>query len=69
MGRGGHLPNAMPRKRRATEILPWVWGAVALCGVAPNAVAGDLLPAHPSVWAAAGALSLTLIAAVRGSQK
>jgi hypothetical protein len=69
MGSGRDLPNAMPRKRRGAKSLPWAWGAVALCGVVPNAVAGDLLPAHPSVCAAAAALSLTLITAVRGSQK
>jgi hypothetical protein len=66
-GRG--LPDAVRRKRRAAKILVWAWGAVALCGVVPNAGASDLLPAHPSVWAAAAALSLSLITALRGSQK
>jgi hypothetical protein len=42
---------------------------VALYGVVPDAVAGDLFPALPCVWAAAAALSLTLITAVRGSEK
>jgi len=63
------VPDAMRRKRRAAKSLTWAWGTVALCGVVPNAGAGDLLPAHPSVWAAAAALSLSLITAVRGSQK
>jgi hypothetical protein len=61
--------NAMRRKQRGARISPWAWGAVALYGVVPDAVAGDLLPALPSVWAAAAALSLTLITAVRGSEK
>ena len=61
--------NAIRGKRRGARISPWAWGAAALCGVVPDAVAGDLLPAHPGVWAAAAALSLTLITAVRGSEK
>ncbi len=61
--------NAMRRKQRGSRISPWAWGAVALYGVVPDAVAGDLFPALPCVWAAAAALSLTLITAVRGSEK
>jgi hypothetical protein len=60
--------NAMRRKRRGVRIPPWVW-AVGLYGVVPEAVAADFVAAVPSVWAAAAALSLTLITAVRGPQK
>jgi hypothetical protein len=69
MGSGKDLPKAMPKKRRGAKNLPWAWGMAAFCGGMPNAVAGDLLPADPTVWAAAAALSLSLITTVRGSQK
>jgi hypothetical protein len=61
--------NATRRKQRGVRIPPWVWGAVGLYGVVPEAVAADFGAAVPSVWAAAAALSLTLITAVRGPQK
>jgi hypothetical protein len=62
--------KAMGRKRRGRRLMRWAWlAAVPLCGVTSDAVASDLAPTLPSVWAAAGALSLTLITAVRESQK
>ena len=61
--------NAMPRKRRGAGFSPWAFGAVALCGAMPDAVASDLVHAMSGVWAPAAALSLTLITAVTGSQK
>jgi hypothetical protein len=47
----------------------WAAEAVALCGVVPDAAANELVHTMPSVWAAAAALSLTLIAAMTGSQR
>ena len=61
--------NGMRKKRRGARVSQWAFGAAALCGVIPDAVASDLLHTMPSVWAAAAALSLTLVTAVRGSQK
>jgi hypothetical protein len=42
---------------------------VALCAVVPDAAANDLVHIMPSVWDAAAALSLTLIAALMRSEK
>jgi hypothetical protein len=61
--------NAMGSKRRGARISQWAFGAVALYGVIPDAVASDLVYTMSGVWAAAAALSLTLVTAVRGSQK
>jgi hypothetical protein len=61
--------NAMRRKRRGAGISLWAFGAVALCGAMPDAVASDLVHAMSGVWAPAAALSLTLITAVMGSQR
>lgn len=62
--------NAMRRKRGGARLSVWAGAAaMTLCWVMPGAVASDLVPALPSVWAAATALSLTLITAVTGSQR
>ena len=62
--------NARRKKRGAPRLSLWAWfAAVPLFGVMPDAVAGDLVPAFSPLWAAATALSLTLITAVRGSQR
>ena len=41
----------------------WIWVALVLCALAPEAVAGGQVPAMPSLWATATALGLMLITA------
>ncbi|HEV7610694.1 MAG TPA: hypothetical protein VGO37_02325 [Steroidobacteraceae bacterium] len=60
--------NSTRKRRRRVRISLWAAGVVALCAVVPDAPASDLVHFMPSVWAAAAALSLTLISAV-GAQK
>ena len=61
--------KVMRRKRRGARISQWAFGAVALLGVIPFAVASDLLYTRSGTWASAAALSLMLIIAVKGSQR
>jgi hypothetical protein len=61
--------NSRRRMGGRVRISLWAAEAVALCGVVPDAAANELVHTMPSVWAAAAALSLTLIAAVTGSQR
>jgi hypothetical protein len=61
--------NTRRRKLGSCRYWPWMWGGVSVCGVIPEAVANDLVPTIPSAWAAAAALTLTLITAVKGSQR
>jgi hypothetical protein len=61
--------NSRRRRRDGAPLSLWAAGAVSLCAVVPDAAANDLVQTMPSVWAAAAALSLTLIAAVTGSER
>ena len=62
--------NATGEKRGGARLSRCVWlAAVPLCGVMPDAVASDLVPTFSNVWVAATALGLTLITAVRDSQR
>jgi hypothetical protein len=66
--------NVMCRIRRGSRISPWqlsrwAFGAVALLGVIPDAMAGDSLHGMSGAWASAAALSLTLLTAMRESQR
>jgi hypothetical protein len=49
--------------RRHRGIALWIWMALVLCALAPEAVAGGQVPAMPSLWATATALGLMLITA------
>jgi hypothetical protein len=57
------------RRARRDRVRASLWAAVALCAGVPDAAANDLVHIMPSVWDAAAALSLTLIAALMGSEK
>jgi hypothetical protein len=59
--------NSRRKKRGRAPMSLWAFGAVALCGVAPDAAANDLVHTMPSVWAAAAAVGLALITAVQES--
>jgi hypothetical protein len=61
--------NALLRKRRGARIARWTFATLALCGIVPDAVAGDLVQAMSSFWVSATALSLTLVTAVSRPQK
>ena len=52
--------------RRHRGIALWIWMALVLCALAPEAVAGGQVPAMPSLWATATALGLMLITAASG---
>jgi hypothetical protein len=47
----------------------WTWVALALCALAPDAVASGLIRTIPTLWATATALGLMLITAVSANQK
>jgi hypothetical protein len=49
--------------RRHRGVALWIWMALVLCALAPEAVAGGQVPAMPSLWATATALGLMLITA------
>jgi hypothetical protein len=55
--------------RRHRGIALWIWMALVLCALAPEAVASGLIRTTPSLWATATALGLTLITAVSTNQK
>jgi hypothetical protein len=50
-------------------IVLWIWVALVLCALAPEAVASGLIRSTPSLWATATALGLMLITAVSANQK
>ena len=54
---------------RGVRIALWTLATLMLCGLAPVAVAGDLLRTMSSVWVPATVLGLTLITMVSGSQR
>jgi hypothetical protein len=47
----------------------WTSVALALCALAPDAVASGLIRTMPTLWATATALGLMLITAVSANQK
>jgi hypothetical protein len=47
----------------------WIWVALVLCALAPEAVASGLISTMPSLWATATALSLLLITVASANQK
>jgi hypothetical protein len=51
------------------RIALWAWMPLALCVLAPEAVASGLVGTMPSLWASAAALSLTLITIVSTNHK
>ncbi len=57
------------RGNPSATFLRWVLGVVLLFGVMPNATAGDLTHPMGSVWATSAVLSLTLLTAMKGSQR
>jgi hypothetical protein len=59
----------MKDARGLRRIALWTWMPVALCVLAPDAEASGLIAPLPSLWAAATALSLTLITVVSARQK
>ncbi|MDP9091198.1 MAG: hypothetical protein M3O26_20985 [Pseudomonadota bacterium] len=62
--------NFLRRKLGVARISLWTLGTLSWCAVMPEAVAGDLLQTASGLWAApAAALSLTLLTAVKGSQR
>jgi hypothetical protein len=61
--------NSRRKRRDRAQISLWTAGAVALCAGVPDAAANDFVHFMPTVWDAAAALSLTLIAALTGSER
>ncbi len=51
------------------RVASWIWVALALCALAPEAVASGLISTMPRLWVTATALSLMLITVVRAKQK
>ena len=55
--------------RGSRGIAHWVWVALVLCALAPEAVASGLIRTVPSLWVTATALGLMLITTVSANQK